>query len=80
MLNHISSGFILIIFVIRYFYNNILNIREYKNIFFVDKFFFFPKFFFLRYSIKVFVRNKNFILAILYEKKKKKEIRKFPFN
>lgn len=41
MLNHISSGFILIIFVIRYFYNNILNIREYKNIFFVDKFFFF---------------------------------------
>lgn len=79
MLNHISSGFILIIFVIRYFYNNILNIREYKNIFFVDKFFFFPKFFFLRYSIKVFVRNKNFILAILYGKKKK-EIRKFPVN
>lgn len=80
MLNHISSGFILIIFVIRYFYNNILNIREYKNIFFVDKFFFF---FFLNFSFFVIPLKSSYEIKISFSRfcmEKKKEIRKFPVN
>lgn len=59
MLNHISSGFILIIFVIRYFRNNILNIHEYKNIFFVIP---------LKSSYKIKISFSRFCM----EKKKKK--------